>query len=78
MNAINTNLWRSARISWVRAGAPRRRTSRTVEAHAKKHPDCLQGALGLLSFDGFAMASATFQHHKTMDVRVLKGWVSCG
>ncbi|CAK0873525.1 unnamed protein product [Prorocentrum cordatum] len=40
------------------------RTKTTVEAHAKKHPAGLQGALGFLGFDGFAMESVAFPHHK--------------
>eukprot|EP00959_Pyramimonas_sp_CCMP1952_P026909 564928-Pyramimonas_sp.AAC.1 len=49
-----------------------------VGTHAKKHPACLQGALGFLGFDGSALASATFPHRRSMDVLRCQGWVSCG
>eukprot|EP00959_Pyramimonas_sp_CCMP1952_P419799 8793182-Pyramimonas_sp.AAC.1 len=50
----------------------------TVEARAKKHPACLQGALGFWGFDGFALGSPTFPHQKCMDVLGSQGWVSGG
>eukprot|EP00959_Pyramimonas_sp_CCMP1952_P235897 4929948-Pyramimonas_sp.AAC.1 len=36
----------------------------TAEAHAKKRPACLQGALGFLGFDSFAMERVTVPHQK--------------
>eukprot|EP00959_Pyramimonas_sp_CCMP1952_P440678 9226148-Pyramimonas_sp.AAC.1 len=47
----------------------RRRTAgaqamHTVEAHAKKRPACLLGALGVMGFDGPAVERATFPHQK--------------
>eukprot|EP00959_Pyramimonas_sp_CCMP1952_P426202 8926914-Pyramimonas_sp.AAC.1 len=50
----------------------------TVGAHAKKHPACLQGALGFLDVDGSAMENVPFPYHKSMDVLGSQGWVSCG
>eukprot|EP00959_Pyramimonas_sp_CCMP1952_P277680 5804382-Pyramimonas_sp.AAC.1 len=49
-----------------------------MEAHAKKHPACLQRALGFLGFGGFAMESVTFPHQTSMDVLGSHAWVSCG
>eukprot|EP00959_Pyramimonas_sp_CCMP1952_P464759 9487153-Pyramimonas_sp.AAC.1 len=49
-----------------------------VEAHAKNHPACLQGALGVLGVEGFAVDSATLPHQKSMDVLRSQGWVSRG
>eukprot|EP00959_Pyramimonas_sp_CCMP1952_P452146 9466074-Pyramimonas_sp.AAC.1 len=31
----------------------------TVETHAKRHPACLQGALGFFGVDGFAVEGVT-------------------
>eukprot|EP00959_Pyramimonas_sp_CCMP1952_P434464 9097308-Pyramimonas_sp.AAC.1 len=50
----------------------------TVGANAKRHPACLQGGLGFLVFDGFAMENVTSRHHKPMDVLGSQGWVCCG
>eukprot|EP00959_Pyramimonas_sp_CCMP1952_P112254 2347009-Pyramimonas_sp.AAC.1 len=46
-------------------------TNPTVETHAKKHPACLQGALG---FDGFLMESVTLPHQMSIDVLGSQGW----
>eukprot|EP00959_Pyramimonas_sp_CCMP1952_P375511 7864716-Pyramimonas_sp.AAC.1 len=45
----------------------------TVENRAKKRPACLQGALGVLGSDGFAMERVA-----RIDVLESQGWVSCG
>eukprot|EP00959_Pyramimonas_sp_CCMP1952_P392654 8227551-Pyramimonas_sp.AAC.1 len=49
-----------------------------VGTHAEKHPACLQGDLGFLGFDGFALESATFPYQKSLDVLGSPGWVSSG
>eukprot|EP00959_Pyramimonas_sp_CCMP1952_P191514 4004521-Pyramimonas_sp.AAC.1 len=38
-----------------------------VEAQGKKHPACLQDAMGLLGFDGLAMDSVTLPRQTSMD-----------
>ncbi|CAK0813439.1 unnamed protein product, partial [Prorocentrum cordatum] len=50
----------------------------TGETHAKKHPACLQGALGFVGFDGSAMANAACPHQKSTDVLGSQGWFSRG
>eukprot|EP00959_Pyramimonas_sp_CCMP1952_P094752 1982002-Pyramimonas_sp.AAC.1 len=47
-------------------------------AHAKKHPACLQSALGFLDFDGFAVERVTSPRQKSRDALGSQGWVSCG
>eukprot|EP00959_Pyramimonas_sp_CCMP1952_P273283 5712186-Pyramimonas_sp.AAC.1 len=54
------------------------KSSHTVEAHAKRLPACLQGALGLLGFDGWALEGVTFPHQEPMDVLGSQGRVSFG
>eukprot|EP00959_Pyramimonas_sp_CCMP1952_P039899 834261-Pyramimonas_sp.AAC.2 len=45
----------------------------TVGPHAKKHPACLQGALGFLGFEGFALENVMFPYQRSMDVRASPG-----
>eukprot|EP00959_Pyramimonas_sp_CCMP1952_P211925 4434614-Pyramimonas_sp.AAC.1 len=54
-------------LSWTPPSWPL--PKRTAEAHAKKYPACLQGALGVSRLDGLAVAGATFpqQQQQSMD-----------
>eukprot|EP00959_Pyramimonas_sp_CCMP1952_P038322 801655-Pyramimonas_sp.AAC.1 len=66
-----------------REGRGRGRGTDTVETHAKKHPACLQVALGILGFDGFAAESMGFPHRKINGRHGVSGFgflrkVSCG
>eukprot|EP00959_Pyramimonas_sp_CCMP1952_P249449 5214336-Pyramimonas_sp.AAC.1 len=50
----------------------------TLETHTKDRRACLQGALGFLGFDDFAMESGTLPHQTSMDVLGSQGWASRG